>query len=75
MINHRIIDCFKVVIDIEPENDKCSRELALKWLEWVVDNRIDAGDSSSGPSGFTCYVNAAHREAVAAWLDKNIPSS
>ena len=72
MIEHRIIDCIKVVVDVKPENDRKARALYLKWLKWVVKDRIDAGSSSSGPSGFTCYVNALHKKDVEAWLDKNI---
>ena len=71
-IKHRTIDCFKVVVDVEPENDAVSRALNLKWLRWVIDNHIDAGSSSSGPSGFTCYVNAVHKKDVETWLAKNI---
>ena len=72
-INSRTIDCFKVIVDVEPENDKLALDLTRKWLRWIVDNRIDAGSSSSGPSGFVCYVNAVHKKDVAAWLDSNIP--
>jgi hypothetical protein len=71
-IKHRTIDCFKVVVDVKPENDKKARELNLKWLRWIIDNKVDAGSSSQGPSGFTCYVNAIHKKDVEAWLDKNI---
>jgi hypothetical protein len=71
-VTHRTIDCFKVVVDVEPENSAVACALKLKWLEWAIANRIDAGASSTGPSGFTCYVNAVHKKDVKAWLDSNI---
>jgi hypothetical protein len=71
-VTHHTIDCFKVIVDVEPEDYRKANELNLKWLRWVIDNRIDAGSSSSGPSGFTCYVNAVHKKDVELWLDSNI---
>lgn len=72
MIWRTVTEYLKVQVDIEPEDDRASRKITVAWLEWVIDNDIAASSPSSGPSGFVCYVNAAHREAVEAWLAVNI---